>query len=107
MKGILLLSNYFEDIEGLGTLDLLRRAKLNVDTVSIDDEPYVTTQYNVKIVPDRYLKDIDLNEYSFLIVPGGRAVSFTHIKSENKKVIKHFIKNKPLSLPSVQPWTFK
>ena len=49
MKGILLLSNYFEDIEGLGTLDLLRRAKLNVDTVSIDDEPYVTTQYNVKI----------------------------------------------------------
>lgn len=70
MKGILLLSNYFEDIEGLGTLDLLRRAKLNVDTVSIDDEPYVTTQYNVKIVPDRYLKDIDLNEYSFLIVPG-------------------------------------
>lgn len=97
MKGILLLSNYFEDIEGLGTLDLLRRAKLNVDTVSIDDEPYVTTQYNVKIVPDRYLKDIDLNEYSFLIVPGGRAVSLTHIKSEKtKKVIKHFYQKQAL-----------
>lgn len=97
MKGMLLLSSYFEDIEGLGTLDLLRRAKLDVDTVSIDDGELITTQYNVKIYPDKYLKDVNLNDYDFLVVPGGRAVSLTHHYSpKTKAIIKHFIDKKSL-----------
>ena len=34
MKGIMLFADSFEDIEALGTLDLIRRAKIDIETVS-------------------------------------------------------------------------
>jgi 4-methyl-5(b-hydroxyethyl)-thiazole monophosphate biosynthesis len=91
MKGMMLLSNYFEDIEGLGTLDLLRRASIDIDTISISGQ-IVQTQSKVNIFADKELKDIDLNTYDFLIIPGGRAVLETHLTSNlTKNVLDNFM----------------
>ena len=49
MRGIMILSNYFEDTEALTTLDVLRRANLEVDTVSVVDGKMITTQSKVVI----------------------------------------------------------
>jgi 4-methyl-5(b-hydroxyethyl)-thiazole monophosphate biosynthesis len=94
---MLLLSNYFEDIEGLATLDLLRRAKIDVDTVSIDKDDTVITQSNVRLVPDKHLSEINLEDYDFVVIPGGKAVNLTHRHSESTaKVIRHFYEKKGL-----------
>ena len=49
MKGIILLANHFEDTEALVTIDLLRRAGITVDMVSIEKSVDLVTQYNLKI----------------------------------------------------------
>lgn len=38
MKGMILLANGFEDIEMITTLDLLRRANIEVYTFAVKDE---------------------------------------------------------------------
>lgn len=91
MKGIMLFANEFEDIEALGTLDLLRRARIQVDTVSITGEKIVLTQSKVNVVADKLIEEINLDEYDFLIIPGGAAVMKTHLNSEiTTSVVKYF-----------------
>ena len=91
MKGIMLFANEFEDIEALGTLDLLRRAKIAVDTVSITGDNIILTQSKVKVVADKLVEEINLDEYDFLIIPGGAAVMKTHLDSEiTASVVKYF-----------------
>ena len=44
MKGLILLANYFEDVEALITIDMLRRAKIEIDLVSITEDYNLITQ---------------------------------------------------------------
>ncbi len=97
MKGMMLFADYFEDIEALGTLDMLRRAKIEVETISITDKKEVISQSNVVIKTDKLLTEINLDEYSFLIIPGGKAVMQTHLYSEiTKMVVEVFVKKTAL-----------
>jgi protein deglycase len=77
MKGIILFADYFEDVEGLGTLALLRRAKLDVKSVSVMGRNHIITQYGNKIETDLLLEEVVLEEYDFLVIPGGKAVKST------------------------------
>lgn len=91
MRGLILFANYFEDIEALATIDLIRRAGIIIDTVSITGNIELTTQYNLKIKADKLIEDIQFNDYDFLIIPGGRAVKETHLHSQmTKKCVTHF-----------------
>ncbi len=91
MKGIVLLANYFEDIEALATIDLIKRAGIDIETASITQDYNLTTQYNLKMKADLLIENVNLNDYDFLIVPGGRAVKETHLHSViTKKCIEHF-----------------
>ena len=38
MKGIILLANGFEDVEAIATIDVLRRSKIDVDTVTLNKD---------------------------------------------------------------------
>lgn len=78
MKGIILLANHFEDVEALITIDMLRRANIHIDLVSMNEELEVVSQSNIIIKADLLYKEIDLNDYSFLIIPGGKATFETH-----------------------------
>lgn len=52
MKGIyIFLAEGFEDMEGLATLDILRRGGLDVNTVSITDDPVVTSSMESPSTP--------------------------------------------------------
>ncbi len=97
MKGLLLITNYFEDSEGLTTLDILRRAQLEVDLVSLKETLEITTQSNVKIVCDKLIENIDVRNYDFLVIPGGRAVMAELKVMDNvKEIIHHFVKSQKL-----------
>lgn len=73
MKALIILENGFEDVEALATVDILRRSKTEVITASIHSKN-ITTQSGHNIESQCLLKDLDISEFDFLIIPGGKAV---------------------------------
>ncbi len=72
MNNILLfLAPGFEEIEAVATLDILRRAGLNVTSVSITGERKVTGAHGISIEADGLYSDINLADASMLVLPGG------------------------------------
>ena len=65
------LAEGFEDIEALAPVDIMRRAGLQVETVSITDEIVVTSAHGVGIVADRTLAEIDFDDAQLMFLPGG------------------------------------
>ena len=72
MKGILYLAEGFESCEALITVDMLRRGNIEVDTVSISDSLQVLSSQQVIVQADKLLKDTDIKDYDFLVLPGGK-----------------------------------
>lgn len=67
----LFLAEGFEEIEALTVVDVMRRAGMNVKTVSIYDTPEVMGAHGIKVVADMVLPELDCSEAEWLIVPGG------------------------------------
>jgi DJ-1 family protein len=70
-KAFVFLANGFEDIEAIGTIDVLRRGELDVTTVSISNQREVTSAYKNTVLADKLFNDVDLAEGDILILPGG------------------------------------
>ena len=66
----MLLANGFEEVEALAPLDMLRRAKLNVKTVSIEDSREVCGAHGVSVIADIMPADAG-DSIDMLIFPGG------------------------------------
>ena len=73
MKSLIILENGFEDVEALATIDILRRSKIDVTTASFSANK-IQTQSGHNIESQKLVKDLDLSDYDFLIIPGGKAV---------------------------------
>ena len=73
MKGLIILVDGFEDVEALCTIDILRRSKIEIDTVSLDNKNIIT-QSNNKLEVEYLLNEVEVDSYDFLILPGGKAV---------------------------------
>lgn len=67
----LFLTTGFEEIEAVTTIDILRRADLNLITVSVEDTLEVKGAHNLVIKADTLLKDNDYTDAQILILPGG------------------------------------
>ncbi len=65
----------FELVEAMGTVDILRRAKIDVDTISIFNEDEVLSSSNVRVLVDKKMKDINIQNYEVLVLPGGPGTS--------------------------------
>ncbi len=74
MKGLILLDNYFEDTEALSTIDVIRRGGIDILKVNMSNNEVLETQYGHKIIVKDFYKDINFDDYDFLVIPGGRAV---------------------------------
>jgi len=70
-KSFLFLADGFEEVEALGTLDVLRRGTIEVKTVSISDKREVTGTHGVPVVADLLLSEVKGEDAEFLICPGG------------------------------------
>ena len=69
MKVAVLLADGFETIEGLTTVDILRRANVQCDTMGLNDKR-VTTSHKIVVEADKVLND-DIYEYDIVVLPGG------------------------------------
>ena len=70
-KVAIFLTNGFEEIEAITPIDLLQRAGITVDTISITEENLVESARKLKILADKLIKEIDFSEYDMLVLPGG------------------------------------
>lgn len=65
------LADGFEMVEALAVVDVLRRAGVEVVTVSIKDEPEVQSVHKVVIKADTLFEDNDYSDADCLFLPGG------------------------------------
>lgn len=66
-----LLKNGFEEIEALTVVDYLRRADIDIKTVSTEDTLEVTGSHDIKVIADLMLSDLNSKEIDLIFVPGG------------------------------------
>ncbi len=69
-KVCVLLADGFEEIEGLTVVDLLRRAKIYVDTVSIMDDYIVHGAHGINVQTEDLFDEVDLKNLT-CVLPGG------------------------------------
>ncbi len=65
------LAEGFEEIEALTVVDLLRRARLKVETVSIAGTDMVTGSHAISVKADTKIEDVNLRQAGMLVLPGG------------------------------------
>lgn len=70
-KSFLFLADGFEEVEALGTVDVLRRGTVEVKTVSISGKREVTGAHGVPVVADLLIDEVKEEDAEFLICPGG------------------------------------
>ncbi|MDQ9829871.1 DJ-1/PfpI family protein, partial [Acinetobacter baumannii] len=63
MKSLIYIAEGFEECEALIVVDLLRRAGLEIDMVSISEDKAVKSSHGVTVVCDQVMKDIDARAY--------------------------------------------
>lgn len=63
----------YEEIEGLTTVDLLRREQIEVTTVSITGERTVVGSHEIPVVMDCLFEEVDFTKADMLVLPGGGA----------------------------------
>ena len=64
-------ANGFEEIEALTPVDVLRRAGLKVEMVSITSEDVVIGAHGVSLTCDSLFEDCDFSDALLLLLPGG------------------------------------
>ena len=72
MNGIyIFLADGFEDMEAIATRDVLLRGGVDVQTVSINDDPFVTSSHGLTVSVDLTRDDFDDDKPAVMIFPGG------------------------------------
>lgn len=72
-KVLVFLAHGFEDIEAFTVIDLLRRAKIEVDLVSIKDIT-VKSGSGINILLNKVIEEVNVKDYDLVFLPGGGGV---------------------------------
>lgn len=67
----LFLADGFEEIEALTTVDVMRRAGMDVKTVAINSSGRAIGAHGIPVIADFIFSDVDFKEAEWLIAPGG------------------------------------
>lgn len=104
-KVALFLANGFEEIEALGTVDILRRAQIPVETVSITDEKKVTGAHNIPVLADKTFAELDFSAIEVLVLPGGMpgAKHLDEHEELKRKIKEHAEKGKVVAAICAAP----
>ena len=70
-KVAVLLADGFEEIEALTVVDILRRASVYVDTVSITDEYKVRGSHGINVQTEDLFDEVNFVEFDMIVLPGG------------------------------------
>ncbi len=71
MRAYVCFADGFEMIEALTVVDVLRRGKVDVITVSVTGNREVTSSHKVPILTDQLFQDTDFSDATLVYLPGG------------------------------------
>ena len=99
------LATGFEDIEAIAPVDIMRRAGLEVQTVSITGEEIVTSAHGVGIASDLLLSDVDFSSAEMLVLPGGLpgSTNLDACKPLTEAIKRHFESGGPIAAICAAP----
>ena len=94
-RSYVFLANGFEEIEALTVVDVMRRAGLEVQTVSINKDNNVIGAHGVTVVADTNIYAANFEDAEWLIAPGGMPGSqnLHECKKLNDILSAHFKKD--------------
>ena len=70
-KAFVFLATGFEEMEAIGTADVLRRAGIQAATVSITGDKTVVGAHNIPVCADYLFEEAPLADAAALVLPGG------------------------------------
>ena len=73
-----------EEIEALAVVDVIRRANVVCDIISINDTEACTGSHNIKVIADNTVNNTNFDEYNAIVIPGGLPGAYNI--AENKKI---------------------
>lgn len=99
---MILMANGFEEIEALTVVDLLRRADITVDMVSVTGQKNVIGAHDVIVQADFLLEEIESSDYKMIATPGGMPGSTT-LKNDARvtKLLRTFFDDPDRYLASI------
>ncbi|MGL5089282.1 MAG: DJ-1 family glyoxalase III, partial [Cetobacterium sp.] len=88
--------NGFELIEAMAPIDILRRAGLDVITVStLENSLEVESAQKVKVLADVNINDINIGEGNMIVIPGGFP-GYVNLRNDSKviAIVKEYLEDK-------------
>lgn len=105
MKLYAFLADGFETVEALGVIDILRRGKVEVCTVSIMDTKTVITSHRIPVIADALFDECDFSDGDAIFLPGGLPGT-TNLEAHeglSKLIDKYYNDNKIVSAICAAP----
>ncbi len=65
------LAEGFEEIEAISIIDVLRRAQIETQIISMSGNKLVTGSHGISVLADSLFEEADYNKYDMLVLPGG------------------------------------
>lgn len=102
------LADGFEEIEAVSIIDVLRRAGLDVVTVSVTGKLEINGAHQIKVLADELFETVDYSEVYMIVLPGGMpGASNLNAHDGLKQKIKTFVtENKQLAAICAAPLVF-
>ena len=94
-----------EEIEALTMTDVLRRAGVEVVTVSINKTAEVTMSHGVRIICDTTVTEADVNDADMLLLPGGMpgSTNLNDCEAVRTAVLRHYEQGKKVGAICAAP----
>lgn len=70
-KVAVMLANGFEPIEAIAPIDAMRRANVDVITISINTDKVVQAALDIEVKADTILNSTNLKDFDAILIPGG------------------------------------
>lgn len=105
IKVSVLLADGFEEIEALTVVDLLRRAQIYVDTVSVTEDYVVHGAHGINVQTEDLFDEVNFVESDMIVLPGGMPGT-TNLKEHEgvRRVVADFVENgKPVAAICAAP----
>ncbi len=96
----LFLADGFEETEALVTLDMLRRAEIEVKTVGVDNKTVKGT-HGISVISDIAACELDLSDCDGVILPGGMPGTENLYRSEFVRNTVNFCAKKNLLIAAI------
>lgn len=107
-KVYVFLADGFEEIEGLTVVDLLRRAKIETEMVSIMETKQVKGSHGIEVSADGMFADYDYSDARLLVLPGGMPGTLNLGNHEGLCALlkKHYAEEKMIAAICAAPSVF-